>query len=84
MPRLFWVITGFEVIKLIPCSTQLSMKFIKLINIKMPTFVGILIFISMINTTSEHLKARKVFSFKYFGFYEDLKYHAQLSMKKVL
>ena len=30
-----------------------------LINVKMPSDVGILTFISMINTTSERLKARK-------------------------
>ena len=34
-------------------STQLSTKFILLIYVKMPTVVGILTFISMINTTSE-------------------------------
>ena len=34
-----------------PCSTQLCMKFILLINVKMPTIVGILTFISMMNTT---------------------------------
>ena len=39
-------------------STQLSTKFILLINFKMPTIVGILTFISMINTTSERLKAK--------------------------
>ena len=33
--------------------TQWRMKFIMLINVKMPTYVGILTFISMINTTSE-------------------------------
>ena len=38
-------------------TTQLSMKFILLIIVKMPTIVGILKFISMINTTSERLKA---------------------------
>ena len=43
-------ISGPEVIKLFSCSTQLSMKFILLINVKMPTIVGISIFISMINT----------------------------------
>ena len=49
---------GPEVIKLFSCSTQLSMKFILLLNVKMPTTVGILTFISMINTTSEsRLKA---------------------------
>ena len=30
-----------------------------LINVKMPTIVGILIFVSMFITTSESLKARK-------------------------
>ena len=43
---------GLEVIKLFPCSIQLSKKFILLINVKMPTIVGILIFIDMINTRS--------------------------------
>ena len=69
---------GPEAIKLFSCSTQLSIKFIMLINIKMPTIVGILAFISIINKTSESLKARKVFIFKHFSFYE-LKFHAQLS-----
>ena len=36
---------GPEVIKLFPCSTQMSMKFSLLINMKMPTIVGIFIFI---------------------------------------
>ena len=38
--------TGIEVIKLFSCSTQLSMEFFLLINVKMPTVVGILTFIS--------------------------------------
>ena len=59
---------GPEVLKLFSCSTQLSMKFIMLISVKMPTIVGILTFMSMINTTSEHVKARKVFIFKQFRF----------------
>ena len=33
--------TGLEVIKLFPCSAQLRLKFILLINVKMPTIVGI-------------------------------------------
>ena len=37
---------GPEVIKLFSCSTQLRMKFSLLINMKMPTTVGIFIFIS--------------------------------------
>ena len=50
-----------------------------LINVKMPTVVGILTFISMINTTFENLKARKVCSFQHFRFKEQLKFHTQLS-----
>ena len=61
---------GLEVIKLFSCSTQLSAKFIVLINVKMPTVVGILTFISIINTASERLKARNFFTFWYFSFYE--------------
>ena len=38
-----------EVIKHFSCSTQLSMKFSLLINMKMPTIVGIFIFISREN-----------------------------------
>ena len=49
-------LSGPEVIKPFPCSTQLSMKFVLLINVKMPTIVGILTFISMINTTAERSK----------------------------
>ena len=58
---------------------QLRTKFILLINVKMPTIVGILTFISMINTTSETLKARNFFIRGYFSFCEQLKFHAQLS-----
>ena len=41
--------TGPEVIKIFSCSTQLSMKFFLLINIKMPTIVGILTVLSGTN-----------------------------------
>ena len=47
------ICSGPEVIKLFSCSTQLSTKFILLINVKMPTIVVILTCISMINTTSD-------------------------------
>ena len=57
-----------EVIKLFSCSTQPIIKFIMLINVKMPTIVGILTFIGMINATDESLKARKVFIFQHFSF----------------
>ena len=51
---------GPEVIKLFPCSTQLSTKFIMLINVKMPTIVGILTFISMISWSPiQHLRDLK-------------------------
>ena len=65
-----------EVIKLFPCSTQLGTKFILLVNVKMSTVVDILTFISMINTTSERLKARNFFICRYFSFYEQLKFCA--------
>ena len=46
------------------------MKFILLINVKMPTVVGILTFISRINTPSKCIKEEKIFVFHYFSFYE--------------
>ena len=74
-----------EVIKLFPCSTQLSTKFNLLIHIKLTTIVGILTFISLsevafiINATSERLKARHFSICRYFSFYEQMKFRAQLS-----
>ena len=65
-----------EVIKLFSCSTQLSMKFILLINVKI---VGILTFSSRINTASENFNARNILIFQHFSFYKQLKFHAQLS-----
>ena len=62
--------SGPKVIKHFSCSTQLSTNFILLINVKMPTIVGILTFISMINTTSERHKVRNFLIFRYFSFYE--------------
>ena len=70
--------SGLEV-EFFSYSTQLSMKFILLINVKMPTIVGILTFISMINTTSERLETRKFFICRYFSFYKQLKFRTQLS-----
>ena len=54
------------------------MKFIMLINVKMPTVVGIITVIGTINT-SEDLKARFFLIFLNFSFYEQLKFHVQLS-----
>ena len=62
---------------LVSYSTQLSTKFILLINVKMPTIVRILTLMSMMNTTSERLKARHFFISRYFSFYEQLKFRAQ-------
>ena len=44
----------------------MRMKFIMLISVKMPTIVGILTFISMINTTPESSNAGKVLFFSTF------------------
>ena len=55
--------------------------FIMLINVEISTVVGILTFMSMINTTAESLKARKVYIFNIL----DLKSSsAKLSMKSVV
>ena len=62
------------------CSTQLSMNFIMFINVKMPTFVGILTFISIIKTSSENLRARNVSSFYHFSFYDQLKLEKSCSV----
>ena len=51
---------GPQVIKHLSYSTQLSTKFIILINAKMPTIVGILIFISMIIHYLRDLKQKKL------------------------
>ena len=47
-------------------STQLTMTFILLVNIKMPTILGILTFISRINTPSECIKQGETFIFQHF------------------
>ena len=59
-----------------PSSIQMSMIYILLINVKVPTIVDILRFISRVNTTSKNLKARKMYTFPDFSFYEQLKFHA--------
>ena len=59
-----------QVYKKISCSTQLSTKFIMPIKDKVTTIA------SMKDTTSESMKARKVFIFQHFIFCEQLKFHA--------
>ena len=71
---------GPKVIKLFSCSTQLSLKFILLINVKMPTIVvGILTFMSRINYQFLRFEPEFSIYFDYFSIYEQLKFHAQLS-----
>ena len=70
---------GPEVIKLFSCSTQLSMKFFLFINVKMPTIVGILTFISWKNSILGLSEPNKSQISRYFYTYVHLKFHAQLS-----
>ena len=75
------------VIKLFSCSAQVRLKFILLMNVKMPTIFGILTFIRGIYYML--LKSKPSISryLGYFSIYEQLKFQAQLtelSMKKVL
>ena len=54
-PQVHWfgfIESGLKLIKLLVCSTELSMKFILLINVKIPTVL------SRINTTSKSIKTR--------------------------
>ena len=66
-------------------TTQLNLKFILLINVKMPTIVGILTFISRITTQSESSKGRKIlliYIFQHFSFYEvELQCLVEINMK---
>ena len=71
--------TGPEVIKLFSYSTQLSMKFFLLINIKMPTIVGILIFISRKNFMLNSAVQEKSLNWLYLIFHRQNKFHSQLS-----
>ena len=70
---------GPDVIKLFPSSTRLSIKFFPLINVKMPTIVGILTFMNMKNNIISLAELKKCWIFCDFYTYEHLKFHAQLS-----
>ena len=72
---------GPEVIILISCSAQLRLKFILLINVKMPTTVGILTFISRINYWLSIFNSKPEISIYlgYISIYEQFKFYAQLS-----
>ena len=79
MKASFWQTLGPEVIKLFSCSTQLSMKFFLLINVKMPTIVGILTFMSRKNSILSLSEPEKCCISWYFHTYKHFKFHAQLS-----
>ena len=64
--------------KLFSCSVQLRSKFILLINVKMPTIVGILTFISRINYKLWSSKCSISIYLGYFSIYEQFKFYAQL------
>ena len=55
------------------------MKFILLINVKMRAIVGILTFISRINDLLCRFKPKIFNDSGYLSFYEQLKFHAQVS-----
>ena len=67
---------GPEVIKLFSCSTQLSMKVFLLINVKMPTYVGILTFMSGKNSIQDLSEPKKAEFLDIFYTYEHSKFHA--------
>ena len=55
------------------------MKFILLINVELPTIIGILTFIGRINYWLWSFKPDFSIDYGYFDMYEHLKFHAQLS-----
>ena len=67
------------VIKHFSCSAHLRLKFILLINVKMPTTVGILTFTSRINYWLRHSKFQCIWAILIHCIYEHFKFYAQLS-----
>ena len=75
--------SGIKVIKTFSCSIQISMKFILLINVKMPTFAGILTLISSINTIAESFKQEKIFfHHSNFSWAIEISCSVEISMRK--
>ena len=70
---------GSDIIKLFSCSTELSMKFFLLINVKMPIIVGILTSMPRKNSILGFSETEKCRISLYFHTYEQLKFYAQLS-----
>ena len=71
--------SGPKVMKNISCSTQLSMKFFLLINVKMPTIVGILTFKNKKNSIIGLSEPENAEFLDILYTYAHLKFHAQLS-----
>ena len=80
IPSIFFL---SQVIKRFSCSAQLRLKFILLINVKMPTIVGtivgILTFISRINYCLMEFMPEFSTDLGYFSIYDLLTFHAHLS-----
>ena len=71
-------VPGPEVIKPFSCSAQLRLKFILLINVKMPLIVGILTFMRRIHYQFLRFELEFSTTFDYFSIYEMLKFQAEL------
>ena len=70
---------GPEVRKLFSCSTQLSMKFVLFINLKILTKVLNFFHAQLSWASSAELSMKKVLFFWYFYLYDQVKFHAELS-----
>ena len=66
--------SGHKVIKTFFMLNSAEHEIYPLINVKIPTIIGILTLSSLINAISERLVICR-----YFSLYEQLKFHAQLS-----
>ena len=65
--------------KFFSCSAQPRLKFFMLINVKMPTIVGILTFISRIYYRLWHSRPSISIYLGYFVIYKQFKFYAVLS-----
>ena len=83
-PALFSLRPGPEVIKLFSCSTQLSMKFSPLISMKMPTIVGIFIFMrrEIFMLSNVYQKINLQLSIIWYFLAGQISYSVELSTKK--
>ena len=68
-----------RLLKFFTWSTQVSLKFILLMNIKMPTIVGILIFICRIDFMLSSDKQEESLNCLYFNVNEQSKFYCQLN-----